>query len=172
MPTFDPFHSKSLQRLSLRIFGRDFLEDLYASAREVGVRPFLMWGSLLGYVREGRLLRHDCDIDVGILAEDYARKDALIAAMQTRGYIVEPDRKYKLRFTRHDFVLYIDVDVFYLERLDDLRGPDCRRQDQRRVVPAVGIRPAEGGHARRASGARSRPPEPVLELIYGDGVRR
>jgi hypothetical protein len=32
-------------------------------------------------VCEGSFLKHDYDIDVGILADDYAKKDILIAAM-------------------------------------------------------------------------------------------
>lgn len=170
MPTFDPFHSKSLQRLSLRIFGRDFLEDLYAAAREVGVRPFLMWGSLLGCVREGRLLRHDRDIDVGILFNDYARKDALIAAMQKRGYVVERDRKYKLRFTRHGFVLYIDVDVFYPWGGSMI----CAEQTaEGRIVGAsfplsAFDRLKEVACLDGLQVLVPDPPEPVLEVIYGD----
>jgi LicD family len=69
-----------------RRYGKQFLRSFYESSTEAGMRPFLMWGTLLGCVREGRFLRHDYDIDVGILADDYANKDRLVAAMRKRGY--------------------------------------------------------------------------------------
>ena len=77
------------------------------------MRPFLMWGTLLGCVREGRFLRHDSDIDLGILWSDYAKKDALVAAMQCRGYSVETDKAYKLKFQHQSCCLLIDVDIFF-----------------------------------------------------------
>jgi len=72
-----------------------------------------MWGTLLGCVREGKLLRHDVDIDVGILARDYGKKDKLIAAMHKRGYRLVFDRPYKLRFTHPRSRVWLDVDVVY-----------------------------------------------------------
>ena len=93
--------------------GKDVLGDFYQASREVGIRPFLMWGTLLGCVREGRFLKHDRDIDLGILASDYAKKDALVAAMQKRGYLLAVDIAYKLKFRRPDRRFLIDVDVFY-----------------------------------------------------------
>ena len=72
-----------------------------------------MWGTLLGCVREGRFLPYDKDIDLGILWSDYAKKKALVAAMQKRGYSVAIDQAYKLKFRRPFSRLLIDVDVFY-----------------------------------------------------------
>eukprot|EP00052_Salpingoeca_macrocollata_P023824 m.210851 g.210851 ORF g.210851 m.210851 type:complete len:312 (+) comp22120_c1_seq6:738-1673(+) len=42
-----------------------------------GITMFLEAGALLGAVREGRLLKHELDLDVGIFAKDYARTLAL-----------------------------------------------------------------------------------------------
>ncbi len=105
--------ARTWRRLSLRIHGSDFLADFYAASREAGIRPFLMWGTLLGCMREGRLLDHDQDLDIGILHGDYARKDRLIAAMKAAGYRVRFDTPYKFSLLHRDGVLHLDVDVFY-----------------------------------------------------------
>ena len=50
--------------------------------RQKGLEPFLMSGTLLGFVREGGLLPHDKDIDLGIVGweNQYAIAEALIEA--------------------------------------------------------------------------------------------
>jgi len=42
------------------------LRDLYAVLDPLGVRPFLAFGTLLGFVRENGFIRNDGDIDIGI----------------------------------------------------------------------------------------------------------
>jgi len=41
--------------------------EVGAALAAVGIRPFLMSGTLLGFVREGRFMAHDYDIDLGLL---------------------------------------------------------------------------------------------------------
>ena len=98
---------------AVRVYGRPQLRDFYAAASEAGVTPFLMWGTLLGCIREGKLLAQDRDIDVGILAVDLAKKDALVAAMRRRGYALIVDKDSKFKFARPNFDLILDVDVFF-----------------------------------------------------------
>lgn len=98
---------------AVRVYGRRHLRDLYAAANEAGITPFLMWGTLLGCVREGKLLPHDRDIDVGMLAIDLAKKDALVGAMRRRGYDLIADRDCKFKFARPNFDLILDIDVFF-----------------------------------------------------------
>lgn len=104
---------RSWRRFSLQIHGRDFLADLYAASREAGVRPFLMWGTLLGCIREGDFLANDGDIDIGIVHTDYRRKAALIEGMRRRGYRLRYDLPYKISLWRPDRVLHMDIDVFF-----------------------------------------------------------
>ena len=99
-------------RVNLQRHGKEFLADIYDASREVGIRPFLMWGTLLGCVREGDFLPTDRDIDLGILPRDYAKKDALVGAMEKRGYSLAADHPYKVKFER-PLRLLIDIDVFY-----------------------------------------------------------
>jgi hypothetical protein len=50
--------------------------------RAKGLQPFLMSGTLLGYAREGGLLPHDKDIDIGLIGwqHQYAVAEALVEA--------------------------------------------------------------------------------------------
>ena len=98
---------------AVRVYGRRYLRDFYAAASEAGVTPFLMWGTLLGCVREGNLLTQDRDIDVGILDADRAKKGALISALRRRGYALIVDKDFKFKFARRSFDVMLDVDVFF-----------------------------------------------------------
>jgi cytidyltransferase-like protein len=46
---------------------------------EVGLRFFLAYGTALGAIREGRIIAHDDDLDIGCLAEDFQPLAPLIA---------------------------------------------------------------------------------------------
>lgn len=150
--------------------GRRYLRDIYAASREVGITPFLMWGTLLGCIRDNALMQHDYDLDIGLRAGDYARKDALIAAMRRRGYRASWNRKYKIRFVHPHHRLHIDVDVFYpwedkvICAVEEEGGGFCAEIfaadmfDRLREVEFLG-------------GVRvlvPDPPEPVLAAIYGE----
>lgn len=104
---------KSIYRYKLHIHGKDFLKDFLSEAQALGMRPFLLWGSLLGCVREGRFIDHDYDIDFAILEPDYDQKDALIRAMRRRGYRLRHDRPYQFSFNTSDGLLHLDVDYLY-----------------------------------------------------------
>ncbi|MGA9277723.1 hypothetical protein [Ilumatobacter sp.] len=56
------------------------LRDVVGELRRAGHRPFLVSGTLLGYVRSTELMAHDYDIDLGVLPGD-ADADAVVAAI-------------------------------------------------------------------------------------------
>jgi phosphorylcholine metabolism protein LicD len=93
--------------------GEIFLRDFIEACSEADMNPFLMWGTLLGCVREGGFLKYDHDIDVGILARDWPKRSLLIEAMRRRGYGLEYCNKYKIRFIGRDLLGKMDVDVFF-----------------------------------------------------------
>ncbi len=161
---------KSWRRFSLNIHGKDFLRDFYDSSLEAGIRPFLMWGTLLGYARDGKLLDHDQDIDLAILASDFARRDALIAAMEGRGHRVRRVQRYKLSFWRKDGILHLDVDVMFRWNGDTISasadgdGPVTAHR-----FPAGAFdRLNEVTFLDDLSVLVPEAPETVLEAIYGD----
>jgi hypothetical protein len=161
---------RSWQRFSLQTGGKELLRKFYEASRETGVRPFLMWGTLLGYVRERRLLLHDKDIDVAIFGADYSKRDSLIAALERRGFVLREDRPHKLSFWGDDGILHIDIDVIYpwegrmicttIDPDEGLIGawfPEASFGDLREVVFLGDI-----------SVLIPEFPELVLETIYGD----
>ena len=165
----NPFVRKTWPEFSFRVHGETFLKDMIEAGREAGMKPFLMWGTLLGLVREGGLIKHDKDIDVGILAQDWSKRHLLIEGMQRRGYILAFDRKYKIRFNRRDRMFHLDVDVFFrwedkmvcLLLLDDGRFQGAwfppHLFDSFRSCAFLGTEVLIPD-----------PPEPILGAVYGD----
>jgi phosphorylcholine metabolism protein LicD len=153
----------------LRVHGRAFLRDFIAASREAGMKPFLMWGTLLGHVREGRLLKHDKDLDMGILAADWPKRHVLIEAMQKRGYRLLDAREYKIVFERRDRLTRMDIDVFLpwedkmvcfsRQRDGSFRGAWFRSGAFKNFCNRVFL---------DSEVLIPDPPEPILEAIYGD----
>lgn len=69
---------------------RDHLTRLVAAATrlfdEHGIRYWLDYGALLGAVREGGLIEHDNDADIGIHIDDWGKLKQLRAAAHERGF--------------------------------------------------------------------------------------
>lgn len=59
-----------LQRQALGDHAEAALRDMLHLLEGEGFRPFMLSGTLLGAVREGRMLDHDYDIDLGLLADE------------------------------------------------------------------------------------------------------
>jgi len=93
------------------------LSDLSRMAIEKGTPVFLVSGTLLGYVREGQLLSHDKDIDVGIVG--WENQYALCMALQESGLFTISAQFLKGQETfyipiRHNATgMWIDVFVYH-----------------------------------------------------------
>lgn len=93
------------------------LSDLSRMANEKGTPVFLVSGTLLGYVREGQLLSHDKDIDVGIVG--WENQYALCMALQESGLFTVSAQFLKGQETfyipiRHNATgIWIDVFVYH-----------------------------------------------------------
>lgn len=93
------------------------LSDLSSMANEKGTPVFLVSGTLLGYVREGQLLSHDKDIDVGIVG--WENQYALCMALQESGlftvsaqFLKGPDTFY-IPIKHNATGMWIDVFVYH-----------------------------------------------------------
>lgn len=64
--------------------GERCLLDAKAALDKGGIPFFLMAGTVLGLVRDGRLLKGDKDVDIGVFAQDYD-KPRIIAALKDDG---------------------------------------------------------------------------------------
>ena len=74
----------------------------------------LLWGTLLGAVRDGGFIRNDRDLDLGILEQEAAGLPALRDVMVEHGYRVRIENAHKLSLVhpRHAH-LFVDVDVVH-----------------------------------------------------------
>lgn len=102
----------SLEGLDLAVNGARFLRLAQLAARAAGFEPLLLWGTLLGCLREGGFIAGDLDIDLGIKADDAHRMAAYRALMLGWGFTVRVENAFKLSLVhpRHPR-LFVDLDV-------------------------------------------------------------
>lgn len=97
----------------MRLFqARRNLADGYRALAEVGCRPFLVDGTLLGAVREGGFLAHDTDVDLGVFIEHYRHGlPRILGALgfQTWRTFGTPERGFQYSFKRDG----VKLDVFF-----------------------------------------------------------
>jgi phosphorylcholine metabolism protein LicD len=63
-----------IQNNQFRKEGENILKIASRALNEVDVFFWLEFGTLLGVIRDGKLIEHDTDIDVGVMLEDYSPK--------------------------------------------------------------------------------------------------
>ena len=86
------------------------LADLKAALEPAGIEMFLVSGTLLGCIREGRLLSHDNDIDVGVWSDTCP--DAIRTAVQRGGlFFPIPSRSGEILRFRH--LNGVPIDLFF-----------------------------------------------------------
>jgi SAM-dependent methyltransferase len=109
-------------RLGVVIDGQDagLVERIVAHARtlvddlqNLGYRPFVCSGSLLGAVRNGRLLPHDDDIDLGLLSDHHHPADLILENLELERRLIE--RGYLI--IRHS---YAHMQVTFLHPTGDV----------------------------------------------------
>lgn len=94
---------------------------LVNSLSECGINYWLDSGSLLGLVREGKLLEHDGDIDVGLLSGQEKRMGEFLSNAKDEGYRCRRNLykgevfKFKLESREETAVRIIDINVFKAE---------------------------------------------------------
>ena len=141
---------------------------------ETGIPVFLSYGALLGAVREGGLIAHDFDIDVGFIAPGPSHDEVTAASATVSEWLVGNGYGLKARnngqFKAFDgsgahpmmvefFACWADGDRFY----QYFAVPGTARADH--VLP-LGTVTVDG-----VPFAAPRQPEPFLGAIYGPGWR-
>ncbi|HTF85699.1 MAG TPA: hypothetical protein VL987_14040 [Cellvibrio sp.] len=64
------------------------LTKVLADLEAQGVRPFLCFGVLLGFLREGDFMQHDADLDIGILLQEHSCNQ-VYAILKKMGYHID-----------------------------------------------------------------------------------
>jgi choline kinase len=107
-----PFAAGSLTRegFRLHVYGPRMLADLMSDAAVVGIKPFLLWGTLLGCVREGHFIRDDHDVDLALMAPDFGGMAELKRRMLARGYRVRMETPNKMSFMHARLPVWLDID--------------------------------------------------------------
>ena len=148
------------------------LADLMAAAEAAGLEPFLVFGTLLGAVRDGRFIRGDSDVDLAILGADalLALRRAVAEAGMAAGRVLRVRGRPSEFTMRHANGATIDVKTFTLEA----DGTTSWHTHSGRLV-LVKRYPGHLRLARRAfQGVPIHvpdPPEAFLEWQYGPGWR-
>ncbi|HEY4100355.1 MAG TPA: NTP transferase domain-containing protein [Gemmatimonadales bacterium] len=166
-----PLATRSMTRESFRlqVHGARMMADVMDAAAEVGIRPYLMWGTLLGCIREGGFIRGDHDVDLGVADGEFERIPELTALMLAREYTLRAETDTKVSFIHPKVPLWIDLDRL-VESRDHFWIPDPPGQNAfrhaywfpRPSFETLSVRRFEGVDVFVPDGA-----EEILTAIYG-----
>jgi len=87
---------------------------------KVGIKYWLDWGTLLGAVREGKIIEWDYDIDLGTMDDNFDKIVSAISILKKSGFDVHLIKINYKNFSGKSFCLYrfgcaIDVDVYQIK---------------------------------------------------------
>lgn len=146
------------------------LKEVSAALSSAGIAHYLTYGALLGFVREGRLLAHDTDIDLAILGEvDPDKVRGLFVAMGFREFRLTfvDDLPGNQKFRRG----WVTFDLYYLREDGPYRRDWCildRRSAMTSTHLRMALTPLDcGGFSVPAPEHR----EAYLAHLYGDDWR-
>ncbi len=152
----------------------DATEAVIAALRTTGAEPFLAYGTLLGAIREGQVLGHDSDADLGYVSQhsdpvDVARESfAMQRELARDGWRIQrySGASFKILVTEADVTRGLDVFGGFLDggRLH-LMGEIGTEFERDWIYPL--------GSAELAGRMMPVParPERLLEAMYGPGWR-
>ena len=93
------------QQEALELARKDLVK-VNKAFKEAGISFFLMFGTLLGAVREGDLISYDKDIDLGILYEDSYKLEKAQKIFEKYGIFLEGKRRRKSDTPIEKFVFF------------------------------------------------------------------
>ncbi len=161
----------SVAGLDLQVNGDRMLGIALHEAERAGFEPFLLWGSLLGCVRDGGFIYNDRDIDFGVLEDDAPKVSGWREAMVARGFVSRIANAHKVSVVhRRHPRLFIDVNVVH--RRGDEWAIVNTTSDPGRICRYVFAR-SVFGETRASTLGRRRvrlpaDPEGFLEATYGE----
>jgi len=104
-----------VESLILRTYGARLLRDALDVCREIGMKPFLIYGTLLGHLRDKGFIEHDWDVDLGLLEEDIPKRGLLTKGMEERGHVFDNETEHGIIFRDETSPLHLDLWYFFRE---------------------------------------------------------
>jgi hypothetical protein len=124
---FENSNSNNLSYFNV-LAAEDTLISINKALKNKGLKPFLMSGTLLGYAREGGLLPHDKDIDLGIIGWDnqFVVAEALLEAGHFKIDLSQLTGSNRFLISAHDLRNGMAADIFLFHDKGDyfLHGID------------------------------------------------
>jgi len=88
------------------------LDEVFQVAGELEMKPFLLWGTCLGFVRDGGYIKGDNDLDIGVICNGKGERKTLTAQLKKKGYDHgSPCRLHCVHFYKNKVL----VDIYFLE---------------------------------------------------------
>lgn len=91
----------------------DLLLGMFREFVKYNINYFLIAGSLLGAVRNGGLMQHDDDVDIGILDSDVDSFLSIEKNLNDKGIYIKPFEYFGYKITDKNEQVWIDVFVFH-----------------------------------------------------------
>lgn len=106
----------------------DALIDINNHLKSKGLKPFLMSGTLLGYARQGELLAHDKDVDIGIIGweNQFTVAEALLEAGHYKLDLTQLTGHNRFLMSAQDLKNGMAIDIFLFHEKENhfLHGID------------------------------------------------
>ena len=104
----------------LQANGGAFLRRILSACRTAEVQPFLMYGTLLGFQRDGGFIQGDSDIDLGLFAQDLSRLAQLKHAMRRDGMALKHETfidgtLWDVAFLHPQVDLWVDFAIIHMD---------------------------------------------------------
>ena len=112
----DPEHHERATKLMLEFYNH--------FEKEMCIWP--MFGTLLGIVREGSLIRHDDDIDFGFFSEDIEKLEEILTRLHKEKKFIVIRNQFKTIYTVWKDGVYIDLYSY-----TSLKNENCLAQGHR-----------------------------------------
>ena len=110
---------KEAKRHYIQANGMEVLQEVQTILSELGITSFADFGTCLGLVREGALLKHDLDMDVGVIAKPEDREKIRIT-LERRGFQLWRQYCYQGNAVEESYYYRdIKVDLNFYEMTDD-----------------------------------------------------
>lgn len=77
---------KEKKRAAIQSFGLPLIEFVQEILGEIGICSFADFGTMLGIIREGKLLAHDLDVDIGVILNEPFDVHRIRTVMERNGF--------------------------------------------------------------------------------------